>query len=195
MISLQEIFIALNKKHKYAAIKLFESFPLAIAGSEIDLFCQDANLILQTLIPSMNKYIDEGYEITVEEKDHYINIDMINNNNLELRWKLYRSLPKLKKISIRDSLFDVIVERAVICKINRSGNESVEVYVPEFFDDLLLKYIEYQEWYSMRGDKVKHAEYVQGLLTTEEIKKKFFDRVHYYTKFSGIEEEDTNISG
>lgn len=165
---------------------------LCETNTELDILCQNYVEILQIILSFMNKYIDQadqGYVINIEEKDSgHTKIDMVKGKDLHLRWNLYQSLPKFKKISIRDSLFDVIIERAVICKINRSGNESVEVYVPEFFDDLLLKYIEYQEFYFVQDDRVKNAEYIQAILTTEAMKNTFFDRISYYTKFSRIEE-------
>ena len=192
MINIIEVFVAFNTRSKYALLKSPDWSNLCETNTELDILCQNYVEILQIILSFMNKYIDQadqGYVINIEEKDSgHTKIDMVKGEDLHLRWNLYQSLPKFKKISIRDSLFDVIIERAVICKINRSGNESVEVYVPEFFDDLLLKYIEYQEFYFVQDDRVKNAEYIQALLTTEAMKNTFFDRISYYTKFSRIEE-------
>lgn len=190
MINLQKIFAVLNQEHKYAAVKLSEDFPKYIIGSELDIFCHNIDKVLLTIVSQMNSYVESGYEIMVEDKGYHISIDVMNDKKLEIRWNLYRSLPKLRKISIKDSLFDVVVERAIKKQVGKPKNRQIEVYVPEFYDDLLIRYIEFQEWYSLRGSKIKHADYIQSFLTTKNKRKAFFERVHYYTKLSDIEIED-----
>ncbi len=190
MINLHNIFSVLNKKHKYVALKLTEDFPKYTTGAELDIFCQNIDGVLLSILPQMNRHVDEGYEVKLEDKNYHFSICLVKNNNLHIRLNLYKSLPILKKISIKESLFDVMIERAVKKKFGRSKDRQLEIYVPEFYDDLLIKYIEFQEWYSLRGNKIQHAEYIQGSLTNQKKRKNFFDRVHYYTKLSDLEVED-----
>jgi hypothetical protein len=60
--------------------------------------------------------------------------------------------------------------------------EEYPVYVPSEIDDLLLRYIEYLEWYQRRPDKIKHLDYILERISSEQDKLIFINKLHNYTK-------------
>lgn len=197
MINIKEIFDALNIQHKYSIVKISEDFPHYMPNSDIDIFCLNPGKLSQTIIHLMHKYIDDGYEINIDEQDNYIQVDLLKDNKLDIKWDIYKSLPSYQNVSIRDSLYDVVVEGSVLKRFGKSAEDHVDVYVPNFLDDLLIRYIEYHEWYPHRGDKLRHAEYIENFLKNDHERRVFFDRVHYYTKIPLLTSEfelEENIS-
>jgi hypothetical protein len=64
-----------------------------------------------------------------------------------------------------------------------------KVKVPSAIDENILRYIEYQEWYGQRPDKIKHIEYLEEKIKSSEINiNNLLDKLHYYTELPKIEE-------
>jgi hypothetical protein len=63
------------------------------------------------------------------------------------------------------------------------NDEPYRIKYASKIDDLILRYIEYIEWYEIRPDKIKHLEFIAEHLTSDEEQKKMLDKLHYYTAF------------
>ncbi|MCU4165571.1 hypothetical protein [Carboxylicivirga caseinilyticus] len=159
----------------YCIIKIDDKFPEYSIGDDIDIFCFDISHIIKNLLIVTNQYIDKGFtaQITKRSETH-THFDILNKNKIEIRFDLYQQFPGYKNLNIKKSLFDVIIEK----REKKMINNSLFVYVPNKIDELILRYIEYHEWYAERPDKIKHIEYI---LKNAEDKTKFLDRIHHYT--------------
>jgi len=60
------------------------------------------------------------------------------------------------------------------------------IFIPSSIDDNILRYIEYQEWYGQRPDKIKHINYILEACTPKE-KNKFLEKLHHYTELPPVE--------
>lgn len=180
MIDLSYFFKQIEDE-SYAIVKLSAEFPKYIAGSDIDIFCFSAERITKKILSAGNKYCHEGYEITVVDNDEKIYVDFLLNNKIDFRFDLYKKLPHFEHLHIKPALFESIIENRVSKGINEN---EMKIYIPQEIDELIIRYIEYHEWYEKRPDKIKHIDYIiEATNFDENIKAQFLNKLHYYTAF------------
>lgn len=185
-LNLKDFFDALSKEI-YCVIKLGEDYPNYISYSDIDIFCFDiakvANIILivgKEYVKNQNCRIELN---TVSENQIQIDFYFDNSKKLDFKFDLYQAFGAYKKINIKESLFVSIIENRVLNEKN--------IYVPAKIDDLLLRYIEYVEFYDIRADKIKHVEYIKNKATEEELQK-MLDKLHYFTAMPNVSDGEKN---
>ncbi len=146
-----------------------------IFSYDIHAFCRSALAFFNRLDPSE----DWRVEVSEVSKDQ-LHVDFMWKQVLEIRLDLYGAFPKYKKVDIRSSLFESVLENSI--QITIPHCPAVEISIPGEIDDLLLRYIEYVEYYELRPDKLKHLEYIEEKLPKEKNRKSlFFTKLHYYT--------------
>jgi len=174
----------------YVIVKYDKSFPNYYKGSDIDLFCYNKKELTKQILNCGNKYINKGFEIKVKEpNDNHIFIDFYEENELYFRFDIYDSFPDYKKINIKKYYIYSVIENSISIVKKYNGLE-YPVFLPSDIDDLLLRYIEYIEWYELRPDKIKHLDYILNKLSDESLKKKFLDKLHLYTRLSDMPVND-----
>ena len=180
-INLNEFFYGLANE-VYCIIKIKNNFPDYSLGDDIDVFCYDSVTFSKKILEIGNNYVLQGFMIKVTSTPdyHQTYIDFFYNEKLELRFDLYQSLPAYNNIKIRPALFSSIIENAVPNK-RYFQNRQFNIYVPNTIDDMLIRYIEYHEWYRQRPDKIKHLEYVMKNID-EQARISLLDKLHYYTE-------------
>ncbi|MHA1343902.1 MAG: hypothetical protein ACTSQG_07940, partial [Promethearchaeota archaeon] len=151
--------------------------------SDIDIFCYNRKEFAKQILNFGNKYLNKGFEIEVKDiGNNHTFVDFYQNDEIYFRFDLYDSFPNHKKIKIKKYYLYSVIENAV--RIIKKYNEvEYYIFVPSKIDDLLLRYIEYIEWYELRPDKVKHLDYILDKLSEDSSKMKFIDKLHLYTKF------------
>ena len=112
---------------------------------------------------------------------------------LDFRFDLYSSLPEFKKLSLKKHLFFDILKNKTSFYSTYEGKE-YPVYVPSEIDDLLLRYIEYMEWYQQRPDKIKHLNYILEGISSKQDKLIFIDKLHNYTKLYQLPESKNALN-
>ena len=178
MLNLIDFFHALEKEN-YCIIKLDPIFPMYRKGSDIDIFCFNIKKTLDRILYIGNSYLNEGYNINIESRSNsHTHVDFMTGDAIDLRFDLYQQLPHYKNINIKQALFDVIIENRRDVSLSDS-NRKITIYVPDYTDELLLRYIEYQEWYAQIPDKIKHLDYI---LNSSNDKNLLLNRLHHYTK-------------
>jgi len=176
MINLKEIFKKLEHE-TYSIIKLSNDFPNYKTGSDIDIFCLNTENIAKKILAFSNRYLNKGYEIQINENENKIYIDFLNENKIDFRFDLYKKIPSYIYLNIKPALFESIIENSCQKKIDND----FYVYIPNIVDELIIRYIEYQEWYGRRPDKIKHIEYINNFICDEILKKTFLNKLHHYT--------------
>ena len=151
-LNLDRFFFALRDQ-PYAIAKLGD-FPNYYSGSDIDVFCYDVHKIARLILSVGNWYVDQGFEITVSTKgESQTYVDFWYDGELEFRFDLCQSLSNYKRIRLKEHYVYSVVENASV--VHREFNGArYPIYVPSTLDDLLLRYVEYIEWYETRPDKV-----------------------------------------
>lgn len=186
IIDLDEFFFQISDEI-YCIIKLDRKFPFYKSGDDIDIFCYDIISLSQKILKIGNKYVNNGYEIKITNSPFYLHIyvDFFLNDNLEFRFDLYGVLPYYKNIRIKPALFSSIIENAIPQK-RMFQNQEYNIFVPNEIDEMLIRYIEYIEWYNQRPDKIKHLDYI--LDNSDNNRRiRVFDKIHYYTELPPIE--------
>lgn len=183
MLELKDFFFAI-KDEIYCVIKPDKKLPKYSKGSDIDIFCYDSNVLAMKILAIGNKYIIEGFEIFISKNNDQIYIDFKHkkDNKIELRFDIYNSLPAYENVLIKPAFFENILENRIISNLT----DDFSIFVPSILDDNILRYIEYQEWYGRRPDKIKHIDYILENNSTFEIKK-FLQKLHHYTELPKVE--------
>lgn len=180
---IQKAFEALEGED-YCLIKKHPNFPNLEVGSDLDIFGRNTNQMIGLLSGCLREYLDDQCRIEVLRSSYGAKVDLISSDEVLLRFDLYKLLPTYKKVNIKPSFFDVVIESAKYIEV-----EGYKLKVPDRYDDHILRYIEFQEFYSERPSKIGHLEYIVNSFEGENVdKKKFFDRLHYFTSLPPIVE-------
>jgi hypothetical protein len=192
-LNLPEFFKEFSDE-SYCIIKTDDNFPNYYACSDIDIFCYDISKLADKIFKIGNKYIEDGFEIRVREANsrNQVQIDFYIDNKLDFKFDLYQQLPNYKRIMIKSAFFSSIIENRI--RITKNfNNEEFEFYVPSKIDDLILRYIEYIEYYDIRADKIKHMDYIN--YSADKLDKKLLlDKLHFYTEIPNVKSEESEIN-
>ena len=172
----------------YCVVKISEQFPQYSSGDDIDLYCYDSDKIGRKVLEWGNKYTKEGLNIRVTTKPEYrhVTVDFMKGKEIELRFDLYGQMPRYKKLLIRPALFESVIEHSEPVNYSHDG-QRFTVKVPNIIDDMVLRYLEFIEWYNVRPDKVKHLDFIVERID-EEKKERFLTRLHHYTAIPRYED-------
>jgi hypothetical protein len=188
-IDLIQIFKLLENKF-YCIIKIPDEFPEYAIGSDIDIFCYDINNIANIILQNTNQYISDKITIEIKDLNKQIYVDIKEYDKIHLRFDLYGELPNYKNVKIKPCLFSSIIEHATSKSIL---NNELTVKVPCLIDEIIIRYIEYHEWYAQRPDKIKHINYIEKMIDLEMVDTTlFFDKLHYYTELPMVTESTNN---
>ena len=178
----------------YVIVKPDDDFPNYYKGSDIDVFCYDKDEFVKSILSVGNQYLDQGFEIKVTDKDEsHTFVDFYFDGELEFRFDLHQSLPKYKKILLKAHYIYSVVENARVLSREFDGVQ-YPIYVPSTVDDLLLRYVEYIEWYETRPDKVKHLDYILDAVASDSSRIGFLDKLHLYTELPSPDYEDASAN-
>lgn len=161
---------------RYAVVKTPPT-PEYLTGSDVDVFCDSIAEAGRKILSVGNGYLKHGFEIEVATKLGHAHIDFWFpappvGKRLTFRFDLYDSLPAYKRVMLKPALFESILAGRVhgpLC------------YVASPVDDLLIRHIEYLEWYEQRPDKIRHLFHIQHELEKSPEWSKYLDKLHQYT--------------
>ena len=182
-----DCFLSAVQQQVYVIVKLWASFPSYYKGSDIDIFCYDKDEFAKLILGVGNGYVNQGFEIKVTSKNKMMTrLDFYYEGELDFRFELYQSLPRYKKIHLKEHYIYSVIENASTIDREFEGVQ-YPLYVPALVDDLLLRYVEYIEWYEQRPDKIKHLEHILAAIDADAQRAGaqrigFIDKLHLYTK-------------
>jgi len=188
-LNLKTIFEALDGE-KYCVIKPSEIFPLYDKGSDIDIFCYSLKNISRIIINKLSNHTYDQFSVKVCESPNHIYIDYMEGDDIDIRFDLYGDMPVYANLQLRRGLFGSIIERS-----SNVEYEGCALRVPSKVDDLLLRYIEYNEWFSERPDKIKHIDYINNMVKdSQELRAEMLDRLHHYIALPEVEYSNRKTS-
>ena len=174
-INLTEIFKSLENKY-YTIIKLPEIFPLYKTGSDLDIFCFDIDDFAKNILAILQKNIDDNLHIEMNRMDGQMYIDLMERDKIHFRFDLYDRLPKYNNVNIKEGFFSSVIESSIVKELN-----DIKVKIPSKVDEVILRYIEYHEWFVQRPDKIKHIHYIEDQIRNNGVDvNNFFDKLHFY---------------
>ncbi len=182
-IDLKPLFKKLEDK-QYCIIKLPDEFPQYKAGSDLDIFCYDVEDISRRVLDCLLEIITTDLTLKITNMKSQIYIDVMDKDKINFRFDLYGALPTYENILIKEAFFSSVIENS--STIERAG---VKVKVPSEIDEGILRYIEYQECYEQRPDKIKHIDYLEEKIKIKKVNtSELLDKLHYYTRLPKVEE-------
>jgi hypothetical protein len=180
-VDLKPLFESLEKKH-YCVVKLPFDFPDYKLGSDLDIFCYDIENIGKVVLSFLKDYIGNDQTILIKNLEKQLYVDILHNDKIHFRFDIYGSLPCYRNIHIKEAFFSSVIDCSIIVEQN-----GCRVKVPSQIDESILRYIEYQEWYGQRPDKIKHINYLSKKIMDDEIDvESLLDKVHYFTELPRI---------
>ena len=182
-VDLKPLFEKLETK-SYSVIKLPSEFPDYKIGSDLDIFCYDVEDISRVVLAYLQEIISKDLSVKIINRRTQIYIDLMYKDKIHFRFDLYGTLPTYKNILIKEAFFSSVIENSQTIEEN-----GCKVKVPSQIDESILRYIEYQEWYGQRPDKIKHIKYLEEKIKNSEIDiNRLLDKLHYYTELPQVEE-------
>ena len=179
-------FFKLIENEQYVVIKPSCKLPDYDIGSDIDVFCYHADKMVEVITAFLADYVDDKSTISVTDSLTKVHVDFLVNDKINFRFDLYKQLPDYKNISLKSAFFSSVIESALTREL--IANEAYAVVkIPSKTDDLILRYVEYHEYYAARPDKIKHVEYIQEKIASNKGERiKMLDKLHYYTAFPQV---------
>lgn len=139
----------------YVILRPSPDFPNVKPGSDIDILVEDRKYAEKIIVKNFLSEVEEGCEVVVSVEKSHTHIDLIKNTSLYIRIDLIDSFIELKKIKISRAFPIHILTNKIEKKI---GEETF--FFASSLDDLLIRYIEYIEYFEMLPTKEKHLRYI-----------------------------------
>lgn len=159
-INLKGLFNILNN-HRYVILRIDQDFPNYKIGSDIDILIDDVEQIKDKILNYLDYYvIRKKYKVSVNETCGHIHIDIYNGTMLNIKFDLYPSLNIYKKFKVSKEWEKSILDNFIY--VEKNAKELVKVKIPNFDDDLCLRYMEYDENWE-RTEKIKHIRYIYNI--------------------------------
>lgn len=193
MLGLDEFFYALRDE-EYAIIKISEDFPNYYKRSDIDIFCTNVEEFAKVVLEVGNRYLSKTthVEVVTDEDNPHTYIDFYFDGDLDFRFDLYSKMPCFNAITTKDYFLYSVIDRRI--KVEREYNDlKYPIFVPSDLDEIILRYLEYMEWYEKRPDKIKHLDYILERIGDEKTRKRFLDRLHLYAELPPLENKNEHI--
>lgn len=150
-------------------------------GHDLDILCSSIRDVSRILLGVANRYIMQGIEVEIRElrRHRHIQMDLTWRGELLVRFDLYGRLPVYPSIRFKRNYFErLIQDRREEFRTWRGG--TYPLYRPSLMDELVLRYVEYVQYFPVRPDKIKHLEYLLGYLKHQPEYQRFLDRLHQY---------------
>lgn len=169
--------------HAYAVMK---SLPTGAPepGSDIDILCADAAFLGRQFLRNCRPLIGQGYQIRLRElpETGQVHIDLMSGDQIALRLDLHEGLGAYQRVPIKETFAQRILDRRHWAQVPCPSGV-LRLPVPEPIDNLVLRYLEYHEWYDARPDKIKHANHIAEQLKQDaQTTRSFYDRLQQATR-------------
>jgi hypothetical protein len=176
----------------YCLIKFPKDFPNCRRGSDLDIFCYRIESFGKRLIEIGEQDVrlfNFEIEISKVNDDHW-HIDFLSQEMIDFRFDLYGSMPKYRNIKVKPALFESVIENSV--SLSRTWEEYFyKCYIPATVDDMIIRYLEYCEYFNTGPDKIHHLEHIQSLIDREDLRIGFYEKLHRYIDFPDFDEQPT----
>lgn len=170
----------------YCVVKMSPDFPRHAPGEDIDIFCYPLSDFVARILLWGDRFVKQGGRIKVQDLHGktQVHVDFFKDARLLFRFDLYGALPAYQKLRIKPALFESVIENAGRHPFG-NGASAVEVKVPATVDDLLIRYLEFMEYYDAKPGKIKHLDFIVGS-AGEATTARLLEKLHHYTKLPPV---------
>lgn len=167
-----------TKQHEYVVMKSLPDSQPAM-GSDIDLLCADKAALGKQLLRNCRPLIAEGYALRLRDlpETDQTHLDIMHGGKIVLRLDLHEGLGAYQRVPIKETFAQRLLGRRGWSEIACPAG-TLQLPVPDAIDNLVLRYLEYHEWFDARPDKIKHADTIAAEFANDPAKAKtFYDRL------------------
>ena len=166
---------------QYCIIKNPLEFPEYSINSDINIFCLNIPSAVRKIITVISQDLPDAFSIKFYKHGGHSHLDVLDENKeLNLKFDFINSMMSYQNILLKDSFFGAVISGRVINKY-----DGIEVFQANKVDDLIFRYVEYNEYYSKVPDKIKHVDYILNAIADDEAsKKELLDKLHYYIAYN-----------
>lgn len=133
---------------RYTILRKTLEFPAYLAGSDLDILTDNKERLAQHLLKfSVLCKVDK---FVMAEHDGHTHIDFMFENKLDIRFDL---VSNLQSCGLSDEKAMSVLANAVPAECG-----GLNVYVPDYLDDLLLRFAEWKT----HPNKIKHLEHIRN---------------------------------
>lgn len=165
----------LSRLENYVVLRRSDIFPEISIGGDIDILVEDREFAEKILVEHFLQADVDNYAVQVDQREAHTHIDLLSNGILFFRFDLIDSFAFLKKIHVRNGFSAHVLANKLSATI---GEETV--FFPSLLDDMLIRYLEYIEYFEAIPTKEKHLAYVME--HAEASWPTFIAHVHRFTK-------------
>ncbi|MBX2852611.1 MAG: hypothetical protein KTR15_12805 [Phycisphaeraceae bacterium] len=167
-----------TQPHEFAVMK---SLPKGSPepGSDIDLLCTDKVALGKQLMRNCRSLINDGYTIRLRDlpETNQAHLDILHGDKIALRLDLHEGLGAYQHIPVKETFAQRLMDRREYAAVD-CPKGLLQLPVPDATDNLVLRYLEYQEWFDRRPDKIKHAEHIADRFASDpSATKTFYERL------------------
>ncbi|WP_156925383.1 hypothetical protein [Nitratidesulfovibrio termitidis] len=171
-----DILEYLSLLDNYVVLRRSDVFPEIRFGGDVDLLVEDRDNAEKIFVEHFLQADVDAYSIQVERRAGHTHIDVFMENVLFVRFDLIDSFAFLSRIHVKPGF----TAHALTNKISEIIDGKV-IFFPAQLDDLLIRYLEYIEYFETIPTKEKHLAYV--LKHAETVSwSDFINHVHRFTK-------------
>lgn len=169
--------------NKYAIIKLNPQFPNITIGSDIDFFVYNA----KNFIHELDKKLKNNIFIKVKIKKfnsihHHYNIYEKTTRRLLIKLDLYSEIPNFQVVKVKNKLFLNLLSNPQK-KTFKIQSKNINIFIPSLYFDLILRYIEYYEFFWTGYPKDIHLNFIKKAFLNDDKKlRNFLSYINYYTE-------------
>ncbi len=163
---------------EYILLKRWSDFPSFLPGSDVDILVIDRLAASAMLQKYLGAIVDRNeYFLRIMEGTNHIHLDIMQKDQVWIRFDLMDSFEGFSRFTIQDSL-----KVKLFLSRDKFVCEEQEIFVPSHEFDLLIRYFEYLEYFELRPDKIKHLDYICANSTPEQ-QAELINNAHRYIRF------------
>ena len=154
LIHIQKLLQQLD--NEYIVLKIWPDFPNYLPGSDVDLLVFNRHQSVERLIEYLNQKLDGNDTfVRIHDSGKHLHLDVMKEGKLDIRVDLIDNLDIFHDFGIQDALKTKFFMDRIV-----KDFDGLPIFVPCKSDDLLIRYIEYLAYFSMRPEKIKHLEFI-----------------------------------
>ncbi|MDB4655127.1 hypothetical protein OAE41_00240 [bacterium] len=164
----------------YVIVKLSPAFPNYSPGSDIDIFSTDPDRVLSQISAQLNSYVCSNQFVRFTQGVWYYHLDFIVNQRIDFRFDICFAMPIYKRCNAKEFYFSKVIFSGV-----KVMHNDVILKVPSNVDECVLRYLEYNEYFALLPNKIKHAEFINNkfLNSATSFEEYFYDYLNYVISF------------
>jgi len=155
-INLQSFFDGC--KEEYCILKIPTCFPNYVSYSDLDILCINRDQIIEYTLNFLSGCRDVGVTVSYPESGMHAHVDVYRGpytpgKSLDFKFDFIDSFSLYKKNIVSECFAKLVLDNRVLVN---------GVFVPSVPYEMVIRMLEYLEYFDKRPDKIKHLKWVES---------------------------------